>query len=183
MPDVVKLKQDLLKNGSLSDAFRNQIAMLPDDSALELFTEIINEYNEHNNLFLAVQLSTEIMKRKAIKYLNVLYNLKERIVSENVALSLKQRLHMNIELLELEANTDIDRIVCPCSIYSRYNEHPENCPGLTIVSEDDQGGGYVYYVVYKVKCNTCGRRWKIKLQETSAHKMSLSWSMDFDDAV
>jgi len=181
MPDIIKLKQDILEYGSLSDTFRNKISMLKENEALEFCAEIISEYHKHKNLFLAVQLTTEIIKRKATKYLNVLQNLKEQIVSENVALSLKQRLHMNIELLELEANTDIDRIECPCSIYSKYKEHPENCEDFTILSKEDAGGGYVNHTVYKTKCNTCARRWKIDFEEVSANKMSIKWSLDLEE--
>jgi hypothetical protein len=181
LSDIIKLKQDILKNGSLNDNFRHKIDLLDKDSALALFAELISKYNQHKNLFLAIQLTDEIIKRKAMKYLNVLLDLKKQIVPKSVSLSLKNRLYMNIELLDLEANTDIDRIKCPCGIYAKYNEHPESCPDFKIISKNDLGGGFVNYFVYKAKCLHCARIYKIEMQEASANKMEISWALDEDD--
>jgi len=144
---------------------------------------IIQHYPEHKNLYVAVECSDILVYHEIYQYLVLLKELVQQAGYRTEDITLKRQLSMNIELLEIAANTDIDFLKCTCQVYSGYSAHPESCKNIKIISKNDPSGGYLDMEEIFARCTRCGTPWKIVIEAFSATGYHIQWSYPTDDEL
>ncbi|MBN2891773.1 MAG: hypothetical protein JXL97_07890 [Bacteroidales bacterium] len=155
-----------------------ELNKLEEKTAISTCIYIIKNYNSHDNFFIAVELTDFLIKKEAYNCLDEMIFLRKESKTRKVIGSSRRKLDMNIEIMEIYANTDIDFFKCTCQVYSFYLANPKSCKDIEILSERNPSDGYVEMNEIKAKCTRCGTPWKITEESYSSTGTKIKWEYD-----